>query len=59
VKADSTAEKTLHRRLEVGCRGNPYLIGQLNDRFTLARIKEMQKDHARALMLEKSIPQLD
>jgi hypothetical protein len=58
MKADSTAEKTLHRCLKFGRRGNPHLIGQFNNRFTLTGGKEMQKDHARAPMLKKSLAQL-
>jgi hypothetical protein len=58
VKTDSTTKKTLHRCLKFGCRGDPHLVGQFNDRFTLTGNKEMQRDYARSLMFKKSLAQL-
>ena len=42
MKTYSIAEKTLHRCLKFGRRGDPNLIGQFDDRFTRTERREMQ-----------------
>src|SRR5215510_3505966 len=58
MKADSTAEETLHCGLKFGRRGNPYLVGQFNNGFILTGVKKMQHDRARASVLKKGLAQL-